>query len=538
MGYFMKTNKAKFLMEAVIVTAIALAFIMPSGAVLTTADNEIQLPEGTELQNIIDSKQQDLFKENIETLAAGDDVWITPYIGDDYMPAITVDGSNNHIIVWTNEETFTTSYQGITYTNTPTDEASWIAEGHSFVYAWSMENPVAWDIGYITGEVYTGLAGCAFDYATLAQVGYKFTDVTDLDNTLEAWTWSGENPGFVSCESVDQPNHAGSYAPDLIGYSEGWITHFIEQGYDIPGCPAILRTDPVGSSGQSSFDAQEGEKTAPAGAYDLFVQNPEFIHHVMSNEETGKIIWKMTEQNVEEDIEYTQYQSTIADGKEGQIAGNAETILITYIDGSSVKAIYSTDNGETWNTATIGTGNHANVCEANGVFYAVFTNENNLFLSSSEDGGATWSTPTQVNDVDGTVVAEHKYFDVHKGGIVWTDERNEDWDVYYQSLETGPTPVLTIDSVSGGFGVSATINNVGTADATNVQWTIAADGTVFVGGEKSGSIGSIPAGGSASISSFLLGFGNVDISIDVTSDEGVSAQDSATGKLLLFFLQM
>ena len=81
-------------------------------------------------------------------------------------------------------------------------------------------------------------------------------------------------------------------------------------------------------------------------------------------------------------------------------------------------------------------------------------------------------------------------------------------------------------------------NNIGTADATNVQWTISAAGTVFVGGEKTGTIGSIPTDGSAAISSFLLGFGGVDITIEVTCDEGAGARESITGNLLLFFLQL
>jgi hypothetical protein len=307
-------------------------------------------------------------------------------------------------------------------------------------------------------------------------------------------------------------------------------------GYDLPGCPVLFRTDPIGMSGLSYFDAQENEQTAPANAYDYFVKDSNKIHHVMSNVETSKIIWKMTIQDEEGDIEYTPYQKTIADGTFAQMAGNTNTILITYIDGNTVKAIYSNDDGSNWQTSTIATGKYANVCEVNGVFHCVFVNNKNLFLTSSEDGGATWSSARQVNDVDGTVVDEHKFFDVHKGGIVWTDSRNEDYDIYYQSLETGPSPFLVIESIGGGLGVNAVINNVGDAAATNVQWTISSDGTVFVGGSKSGSIASIPAGGTAQISSFLLGFGDIAIDVTVTCDEGASAAKSANGKLLLFFV--
>ena len=128
------------------------------------------------------------------------------------------------------------------------------------------------------------------------------------------------------------------------------------------------------------------------------------------------------------------------------------------------------------------------------------------------------------------------YFDIHKGGIVWTDERNSDWDVYYQPLETGPAPILEITGISGGLGVSANINNIGDAPATNVEWSIDTTGTVFVGKSASGTIPSIPAGGSESISSFLIGFGGVDIDFSAVCDEGAGATASASGNLLLFFL--
>jgi hypothetical protein len=527
----MNSRKAKYFLNAVIVTAIALAFIMPGTAVLTN-----ESPERERIFRTIDEEiHEELIKDVPRTVSAGNDVLVSPYTGDDYIPSITVGPSNHVIVMWTNEETFTTSYQGISYSNNPTDETTW--ENNGVVFNWDgIDNPWGFDVAHIYGDHYTGLGGCAYDYASEAQIGFQIDDITDMENTLQLWTWSGENPELVSCETVDQPTYNGNHYPDLFGWSDAMVFHFIGSGYDIPGCPVFFRTDPIGMSGLSYFDAQEYEDTAPANAYDYFVKDTETIHHVMSNLETGKIIWKMTKQQEEADIEYTPYQSTIADGTYGQMAGNSDVVLITYINGGNVNAIYSADDGENWETSTIGTGNYANVCEVNGIFYCAYTNDNNLYLSSSEDDGATWSNGVQVNDVDGTVVDEHKYFDIHKGGIVWTDERNEDWDVYYQSLETGPAPFLSIENVGGGLGVSATINNIGDADATNVQWSIAADGTVFLGGETTGNIPTLAPGDSASISSFLLGFGDISISIDAVSDEGASASASATGNLLLFFL--
>lgn len=526
-----KKMKTKMFIEAVVVTAIAFALIMPSGAGLTN-EKSTTIPEGAVLQTIIDTKQEELLKQNPSTLALGDDIWLTPFEGDDYLPAITVDGMNNVVVVWTNEESFTTSYQGITYSSTPNDEQSW--HDNAVVYSWSMENPWGWDIASITGDYYTGLAGCAFDLGEETQIGFQIDDITDQDNTLQAWTWSGDALEAVSCETIDQPCQDDQ---GITGWHDALVFHFVGMGYDLPGCPDYFLTDPIANSGSSYFDGQENVDTSPSNAYDFCIKGPDTTHHVMSNEETGKIVWKMTKFSVEADIEYTPFQSEIADGAYGQMAGNADTVLITYIDGGTVKAIYSADDGSNWETSTIGTGNFANVCELNGAFFCVYTNDGNLYLSSSEDDGATWSTGEQVNDVDGTVVDGHKYFDIHKGGIVWTDERNEDWDVYYRGLESGPAPFLTIEGIAGGIGVSANIKNLGDAEATNVKWTISLGGTVFLGGETTDTINSIGTGKSASIKSgFPLGFGDIDISITATCDEGVEASASASGKLLLFFV--
>jgi hypothetical protein len=529
----MKTRKAKFLLEAVIVAAITLAFIMPSSAVLTN-EKTTELPEGAITQQIIDNKHDALLKDTPQTLAAGDDIWITPLIGDDLHPSITIDGSNNVVIMWTNEESFTTSYQGFSYSNDPSDEQSWVDNG--VVLGWSIENPYSFDIGYAQGDIYTGIVGSFFDYTEEAQGGFRMSDVADWEGTLELWTWSGDALEPIMCETNDQVLTAGVHYPQYIGWWDALIYHFEGMGYDIPNCPVFFRTDAAMAGGVSFFDAQENEDTAPANAFDYFVKDGDTIHVGISNEETNKVIHKKIETMEESDIEYTPYQSTIGDGTDVQVAGNVNTIIITAINGGNVIAYISTDDGDSWSSTTIASGNQANICEANGVFYCVYTNNNNLFLTTSEDGGSTWSSGVQVNDEDGTVVADFGFFDIHKGGIVWTDDRGDDWDVYYQPLETGPSPVLEITGIAGGLGVSATINNIGNAPATNVQWTIDAVGTVFVGSTKSGTIGSIAEGGSAGISSFLLGFGGVDISISATCDEGASARADASGNLLLYFL--
>jgi PKD repeat protein len=97
--------------------------------------------------------------------------------------------------------------------------------------------------------------------------------------------------------------------------------------------------------------------------------------------------------------------------------------------------------------------------------------------------------------------------------------------------ESSNEPIIIVSSISGGFGVKAVIKNIGTGDATGVAWEIALDGNmVFVGKSKTGTV-DIPAGGSVTVKSFVIGFGATNINVTAAD-----AAKTATGKVLLFFV--
>ena len=99
-------------------------------------------------------------------------------------------------------------------------------------------------------------------------------------------------------------------------------------------------------------------------------------------------------------------------------------------------------------------------------------------------------------------------------------------------------PELAIESIAGGFGVSAAIKNIGDADATNVTYTITLDGgLIILGKETTNSIPTIAAGASEAIKAgFILGIGKTTITISASCDEGATASATATGTVLLFFV--
>ena len=79
-------------------------------------------------------------------------------------------------------------------------------------------------------------------------------------------------------------------------------------------------------------------------------------------------------------------------------------------------------------------------------------------------------------------------------------------------------PKIEIGEITGGFGVSAEIKNIGAAEAINVEWTIKLEGFVLFGREKTGTFEKIvPGFGPSAKTGFVFGLGPVQIT--VTADE-------------------
>jgi hypothetical protein len=154
----------------------------------------------------------------------------------------------------------------------------------------------------------------------------------------------------------------------------------------------------------------------------------------------------------------------------------------------------------------------------------LFMKNNNLYVTNSDDGGETWSAPVQVNDVSDTVVEEYRNVDVKSNFGIWTDNRNGNNDLFFDTV--GSSAILNIESVSGGFGLSATVSNVGNAPAEAVEWSIDIDGLVIIGSHKEGTIDLLDPDDSVTINTgFILGLGKATITVAAGE---VSTEVSAT----------
>ena len=120
-----------------------------------------------------------------------------------------------------------------------------------------------------------------------------------------------------------------------------------------------------------------------------------------------------------------------------------------------------------------------------------------------------------------------------KDGIAFTDKRNGNYDIYYASYVAKPTPQIVIDSISGGFGVTAVIKNIGDAPAENLPWSITLTGTIFPGVRgKNGTISLAPGDTMTIKTGLMVGFGAVTVT--VTADTATKSKDF---KLLLLFFK-
>jgi hypothetical protein len=99
------------------------------------------------------------------------------------------------------------------------------------------------------------------------------------------------------------------------------------------------------------------------------------------------------------------------------------------------------------------------------------------------------------------------------------------------TIQREQPPALEI-TIAGGIGVSATIKNIGTADLTDVDWTIGLDGgLILIGKTKTGTIPSLAAGESVTVKDFVLGLGKTTIT--ATAADAVK---TAQGTVLVIFV--
>ncbi len=200
-------------------------------------------------------------------------------------------------------------------------------------------------------------------------------------------------------------------------------------------------------------------------------------------------------------------------------AYNDNVVVVAQSDehiNQDIVCFYSSDGGMTWETSYVTSATqddlYPDIVVSGNKLICTFVREGNLYYSSSEDWGATWSEPVKINDVDGSVASEFGTSYACSSGVIWTDTRDGNPDVYF---DTFPAPIINIE-ISGLFGVKATVSNTGSIAAENVPWSIKLSGFVPIGSTKEGTISSLEPGQSTTIKTGLVfGIGPTDITVNV-----------------------
>ena len=539
-----KTSKAKFIIEAAVVIAIALALIMPATAIVTNTDT------GGVINISLPALHKSLTPSNTvlagNVLISGDNP-----DEDDQNPKVTKDGAGNLVVVYESVLDPFTKYSKVAFSADSGD--SWVL-GFQFD---SMELEG-------TGEL---VSGDIMYNPDANQIFWTAVDPTaDMYNLEMAWipspitdateaTWSG-----ISGTGATEHFESSCGVVDIYAF-----TPYIADNpdYNLYSCPGLGYWDinmdyPPNGMGGFYYDGGSVLETTPAS--NLEADTGTFRLFMTMQVGDGKVAFKATTTDMElldssgggpggmdryADIEVWPWQNWISESgaTDPDVSGDNGKVCVAYVQDGQVTVAYCHDVqkevGEdfSFGTSTIGAGNYPCVYMTGDNVFVGYINGGNLFVVKSEDGGITWGDPEQINDVSGTVVGQAASVGIDAGIIAWTDSRNGAFDVYYAPTEAIPLPILEITGISGGIGVSAVIENVGDAAATNLNWEITLDGTVFLGGSTTGTEASLGVGESVAIKSgFPLGFGPIDISISASCDEGASASESAAGTLLLFFI--
>jgi hypothetical protein len=144
------------------------------------------------------------------------------------------------------------------------------------------------------------------------------------------------------------------------------------------------------------------------------------------------------------DIEVWPFQQYIAeDATDPDVSAAGSIVAVVYASGGDVKCKASNNDGETFSETTVATGaGYPSVYVAGSRIYVAYVENEDLYLTFSDDLGQNWDTSEQINDEDGSAAEIPGAVDLGEYGIAWTDTRDGQLDIFfeYKKLSPGSAP--------------------------------------------------------------------------------------------------
>lgn len=165
--------------------------------------------------------------------------------------------------------------------------------------------------------------------------------------------------------------------------------------------------------------------------------------------------------------------------------------------------------------------------EGDDVFYQIDWGDGTIteWLGPSASGKEitvmhTWGT-------SGTYTVRVRAKDIFNATSEWTDPL----------LVEIQNPELTIDSISGVFGITMIIKNTGNETATIIGWNITMNGgCILMGKARQGYISSLPVGEEKTVHSFIFGLGKTTITGKAFCAQGATTEKTARALVLGVFV--
>jgi hypothetical protein len=478
-----RNNKIAFFGAVVLCIALIASSLNISAVPQVNIENKVKIVKSyvTPECDLMETTGVLEHQERMEVMAG--DIQVTIDENDQYAPAIGVDPANEYLMAFTHEEDFTENI--VTWTFSTDGGATW--DPGIYYDILGIESYPA--ISYRgSAKLFTGPIACdPLEANGAIQHTFMCSDPTDSETyELTFIEWGNSFPYF------------DRLIPDIAGYTypekDWWYGMIAVVGErDSPGAPNMpifnyANYDAAGQGWSSYFATYSGCENAAIdfdtsngnyfAAFDYLDGSDWDILLMTGNaadDGTGHPTWGDT--SLIGDAENTTYPAIGANDDyviilaQTNEAGN-EDIVCFYSDdaGASFQVSYVADSGVDELYPTIVVYGLEATC--------TFIMDNDLYSSKTIDGGATWDTPVQVNDVDGTVESEFRYTDITTDGtVVWTDNQMGDLDIYLDNVggpSNEPPGAPTITGPNGGKpGIQYTFTfNAVDPDGDNVKYLI------------------------------------------------------------------